>query len=630
MRTVRTVRPRRFRDEPWVRAMVIAAALAGAILALFVAYPILEGFRFPIGPDGPVYTWWARSAEVAGLGVLPGRPGVPAATLVLGGFLRTEPIQTVALLGPLLAAAAGLAAGALLEMSLGSFPLRSGAAAILTGGFAAGLAPGWLGNLGQVVLFLAALAVFARADRSWRPVWLGGGLVTAGAFAHPAFQILAGVILAGALLTYAPAVARHLKAGGSFLETLPGRVAIGAVAGGAAAGAGFASLAIGATPIVVDTSQDGFFRRVGLAAEVRRNYRERVATDVLRGTGFLTSGIGFGAAVAGRRREFLENSGGRYLLAILASWGLVTAGGMLVLGPSGMGPAHRLLAFAFVLPIAGGVAFGLASGTSRRALLAAAVIAGAVFVGSSLYGWYREEPHVTAAELSAVARAAAQTEGLAGGTPLIFVVDTPELSAAFHVTRFGNVIRMGLPAARIDDLYVATGDPADFLADRPTATGDPEHDELSRVYLEQARPVRDRAAVFVLRPFNIEGYETARRLGTETTPGLVLLKAPSGALEPGSAPTDVTSGLDPIGLMALPVAALALLGALGGGWALWSARSAGPLAVSFLACPVGVGVLVLAGVIADRLGMAVSGPAGVIAAGLVAAAGYVAAHRTRA
>lgn len=287
------MRLRRLRDDPRTRAIGLAALLGGLVLALFLAHPIMQGFRLPVGPDGPVYTWWARHADVAGLDVVPGRPGVPAVTLLIGRILGIEAVQTVALLGPVLAVVAGLAAGALLETSLGSARLRSGIAVVLSGGFAAGLAPGWLGNLCQVVMFLAALAAFARADRSWRSVGLGAGLIAAGAIAHPVFQAIGGVILLGALLIDVPAVRAHLRRGGSLADTLPGRVIIGATGGSALAGGVLASLSSGMTPIA-DTSQDGFFRRVGLEAAFQQNYRERAADEALRGVGHLAVGTALG------------------------------------------------------------------------------------------------------------------------------------------------------------------------------------------------------------------------------------------------------------------------------------------------------------------------------------------------
>src|ERR687892_362361 len=57
---------------------------------------MLSGFRFPIGPDGPVYSWLARWLGEVGLRDGPG-PGldVPALTLTLSGALRTGAVGAV-------------------------------------------------------------------------------------------------------------------------------------------------------------------------------------------------------------------------------------------------------------------------------------------------------------------------------------------------------------------------------------------------------------------------------------------------------------------------------------------------------------------------------------------------------
>ena len=48
------------------------------MLALYLVHPLISGYRFPIGPDGPVYSWLARWMTEVGLREGPGGgPGVP-------------------------------------------------------------------------------------------------------------------------------------------------------------------------------------------------------------------------------------------------------------------------------------------------------------------------------------------------------------------------------------------------------------------------------------------------------------------------------------------------------------------------------------------------------------------------
>src|SRR5918996_5087377 len=130
---------------------------------------MLSGYRFPIGPDGPVYSWLARWMGEVGLRDGPGAgPGVPALTLTLSGALRTGAVGAVPLLGPVLAAVCGLAAGGLVSATEASGRFGVVAAVLLTGSFTAYLAGGWLANVTMVALFLSALAALAVVERSWR------------------------------------------------------------------------------------------------------------------------------------------------------------------------------------------------------------------------------------------------------------------------------------------------------------------------------------------------------------------------------------------------------------------------------------------------------------------------------
>jgi hypothetical protein len=146
-----------------------------------------------------------------------------------------------------------------------------------------------------------------------------------------------------------------------------------------------------------------------------------------------------------------------------------------------------------------------------------------------MYGWYRQEPSIRRVEVEAVEAARETIDALPQGTPVVFLVDTEERAAAFHVTRFVNVIRTTVPEERIPDIRLVVGHPDDYLAGRPTLTGNREHDRLSTAYLEDLRP--EPPVVFVVESFNRSGFAEARRLGTSLAPGVVALEwdASSGA-----------------------------------------------------------------------------------------------------
>lgn len=585
-------------------AIGVAAAVGLGILLLYLAHPAMSGFRFPIGPDGPVYTWLARLAAALGFADAPGAgPGVPAVTLTVGSTLGTTPVQTVMLLGPVLAASCGLAAGALLEATLGHDRLRTLAGTILTGAFTAYLAGGWLANVAMVAVFLGALAVLAAAETRRRSLWAGAALLAAAGLAHRVFVLIGAAIL---LL----AAVRGLLAARRGPE--PARGTASALGLGAAAVAGpAAALLVGgwiaAGPGVPgDTSQDGFLRRAGLRGLLLDRYRERLLGDAARTAIPMAAGIGlafpWATGTAGEEK-------GRYLRDVLTSWALVTAAGIVVLAATGWGPPYRVIQFAFFLPVAAAAGMAVLSRRSRLGAVAAGLLVIA-FVSASMVGWFRQAPAFFADEVAASARAGAAASSLPAGTPLVFLVDTDESAAAYHVSRAANVIRMGVPAERIRDVRVAVGQPEDLLAGRPTITGDQEHDAMSRNYLREVAPLLDEAAVLVLVRFNRSGYTEALEEGVVVADGVAALARGDEmqAVEEVPGP----AGLGPEALLLLSLGSLAGLGLLGWGWARWALPDGGRLGSAFAAPSLGLAVAIVATVAADRVGL-LPGSAGALA-----------------
>lgn len=617
--------------RPWLGAAALAAGAAAVILAVYLAHPLLRGYRLPLGPDGPVYAWWARYAEVAGLGGAR-RPGVPGLTLVLGAGLGTSPLRVLTVLGPVLAAAAGLAAAALVEAALGPSRGRALAAAGLTAAFAGFLAPGWLANLALVALFLGGAAALALAEGPTRAAALAAALLAAGGLAHAPFLVVGAVVLTGVVLWHAPEALRRVRGGEP-----PGRTAAVRIAAATLAGVAGALLALAALPArraPGDTSQDHFLRRAGLDEILLARFRERLADEGRRmapplGAAALLAVPGSVAAVRDR--------GGRYLVGLAVAWAAVTAGGVAVLWWTGAGPASRLLSFAFFLPVlaAAGLHASLRARGRRPWVAASAVLAALVLAGGSLWGWYRQRPFVEAEEARAAAAAGRVVAGFPAGTPVVFLVDTPELAASFHVARFGNVIRAGLPPGRIADAHVAVGRPGDFLAGRLPPEGmDPEYEGVARQYLEDVAPLRGRAAVLVVRAFNREAFPEALALGVEVAPGVVVLRGPGGAApevgtgasSPRPPAPPAPEGPGPLGQAGLALGALALLGALGGGWARWGLPGASPLAVASLAPSAGAAVGILGALAADRLGLPPGSGGALAAVGVLGGLGYLAAR----
>jgi hypothetical protein len=626
-----------------VRAVAFAATCGLGLLALFLLHPILGGHRLPIGPDGPVYTWWTELAAREGLGVIPMRPGVPGAALALGALLGTEPVETLALLGPVLAVACGLAGAALLETALGPNARRAGAVVLMVGAFAGYLAAGWLANLALAVLFLGATAALALPSRSWRPVVAGAILLVAGGLSHVLFLVAGVGILAGVALTMLPEAIRAVRAGSAPWQTRAARVALGAAGGGAGTALGFGVLA--GTPIRVVTSQDALLRRIGLPDVLGRWLRERLLVDGRRAI-IPFAAAGWLAVTLRSRRQTAETapamketrsgqsgperSGPGFLVALCGWWAAITVIGVASFALTGRAPANRLLPFAFFVPLAAaaGFAWVVRDAGATRVRRTGAWIAALAIVAAGLYGWIDRPPYVSEEELAAARGAAQSVDHLPAGTPLVFVVDTLEDAAAFHAARYSNVIRMELPPERVRDLRIAVARPGDFLAGRPTTTGDLEHDRLSEVTVAETVALSGRGAVLVLQPFNEPGFAEAVGLGTFVAPDVVSLEGGRPVAAAAGAAAH-RPGLGAGALIVLSVAALAILWLFGAGWARWALPGAGALAVTSAAASAGLAVAVLGAFVADGIGLPDGGGGGAGAAIVLGGLGYLAAARSR-
>jgi hypothetical protein len=323
--------------------------------------------------------------------------------------------------------------------------------------------------------------------------------------------------------------------------------------------------------------------------------------------------------------EHPATPGARFLRRAAIAWASLTIAGVIGLAATGEGPPSRVLQFAFFLPLvaAAGVTVLAARGRPGAWVAGLAVV---VFVAVALIGWARQSPAFELAELSTVERARSAIESVPPGTPLVFLVDTAEPAAAYHVTQAANVIRAGVPPGRIPDVHIAVGTPQDHLAGRPTTTGDAEHDAIARAYAREVAPVADRAVTFVLRDFNPGGYPDALAGGRQVAPGVAVISGSPGDSDPPPA-TASLEALSPIGLILLAPLSLGLLALLGAGWTSWGLAGATRRAAMLAAPSVGVAVAILATVAADRIGMLPGSVGSLALVVALAASGHVAAWR---
>jgi hypothetical protein len=602
-----------------------------AVLLLFLLWPFVQhGFRFPLGPDAPVYLWWTRLAGHEGLSAVGSRPGVPALLLALTGATRLPLAAVAAAVEVAMGVAVGLGAVGVVRVMRSS---REGAApaasarssavdrpawllaGLLCGVFSVHLVAGYMANLAFAVAFLAAVAALAMGTRRGAiaaAVALGGGGIS-----HPQFFLLGAAIL---LLAAYPSLLRER-------HTVPwtagevGRVAVAILGGAALVGAGLVSMLSAPRPPDVDTSKDAFLRRLGLSGQLRQAYWDRFLDRWARYVEWASIPL----AVLG-----LPSATG-FVGRVLRAWGLASAAGVVIALSTGWFPADRFVTFGYAVPIL--AALGLVRLVRSRSVPRPLAIGiGAVLVAAMILGagfaWGRQEPFISANEVHAATEAGRFLSGTPEGSTAAFVVVARGDSGAFELARAGNVIRAALPPERIRSTVVVAPCPRAGLG--PSSATDPTDALMNALASLSCRTIEDASRTgtlvpLMLRPF--AGPDAHAFEGTTIAPDVRVIAAPTG---PPPASVPVSSPMDPLivpgpGTIAVAsIIVLVLLWVAGYGWArAWI--GAGTTAVA-LAPAFGVVVTTIGGVVLDRLGFRLEGSiASMVAFASVCACGYLAA-----
>lgn len=557
---------------------LVLVAVALALLAWLLVSFFLRHDGSPVGADAAVYVWWMRLAGHEGLSAIGGRSGIPALSLVLAGVTGASAEMTMASLGCVLVVVTALAGSALVRAG-GAPNGVSAAAAALTGIFSTYLAAGHLSNAAFAALFLAALAC-TFDHRRWRGPICGLGLIGAAGLSHPDFLLPAVAIMGAAALL---AWIAHER-----------REAI-ALIGVAAGGVGLAALgvvtAITGARFDVDTSRDIFLLRVDQLSLLRRLYLERLAP---KASGYaLWAWLPLAAVGLIRRGGAL----GRLLIA----WCAVVAVGVAVGIVRQPFPPHRVIAFAFCLPILS--AFGVEAIARRlpwgRVPFVVTTIS--IVAAAATVTWMRAPRPLDAPVVIAAQQAASIVDPSEAGTPVIVDMPTRGSGTVAAVLRAANVIRAEVPPERIRDVFVRFPQP------------DPSDAEASALWTDTELQVA---------------------LATEGS-GSPVQEFGVGSAAPGIAPlvlgAPVTfvstdgprSPTTPLDVAVVAVVGVILLGLVGAGWA----HAAGARGIQILerAPATGMGALILAAVLADRLGTRLAGATPASLSIVVAAVGYLAA-----
>ena len=461
------------RDLAWLAGL-------GIVLLVLLLWPyVVDGYRFGVGPDVPVYLWWTRVGASEGLSMVGSRPGAPALAAGLAGSLLLNASAVTAGLASALGVAVGAAAAALVRAAGGRVGRSWLLAGLLAGVFSVHLVAGYLANLVLAATFLAAAACLAGPRRTW---WAAGLLLAGGGLAHPPFLVHAIIVLLGAA-----ALAWRVGARDEARD-----IALSVATGGLVAGAGVLATLAGPGPIDVETSKDGYLRRAGLDRELVDAYRERFRLRAARYVQWISVPL----AVAG------TTTADGFLQRFLFSWLAAIAIGIPVGYVTGWLPPDRLVTFGFAVPI--GAALGLAWVQRRLdartwvARVAIVTLAGWMIVGA-LLAWGRQKPFISPHEARLMA-SATNILDVPSGTPIIFPVDNGDPTSTFLAARVANLARAAISPDRASDVYVFVGTVTDLLADRPSHIGDPAFDALSETTLAMI-PDRAEAQVIVVSAF---------------------------------------------------------------------------------------------------------------------------------
>jgi hypothetical protein len=560
--------------------VLLVLGLAVVLLLWFLWPFVVNGARFPLGPDAPVYLWWTRLAGVDGLSAVD-RPGVPALALVLQGTLGLSVVQATAAIEIVLGAGIGLASAALVRRSTSAW--GAALAGLLAGTFAVHLSAGYVATLTMAAALLAAGTLLD--DPRLRAAVLAALLLGGGGLAHPDF-----LWLSVAILLAAAATAWRSERTEAF------RIAGAAVGGGALLGLGSLAVGPGAPRLDVDTSKDAFLRRAGLGSELRSEYRERFVHRWTRYVEWVSVPLAIAGFGSGR------GSPGR----ILRVWFVVTFVGVVAALVTGWLPPDRFITFGFAVPIlaALGLMWVWRRLEQRRAIAIGAIgVLTLLMLGGSAIAWNRQEPFMSDEQVVAVSIAnAAISTSVKPGTPLAFWVNEPDEAISFSATRAGNVIRAGVPPDRIRDVVVLV----------PPLTGgadSPERRALERLTAADLRAVESQtgrtAKAFVLRPF--DAFDAPR--GAIVIDPPVIDFRPVDPVEPASAWDVAWASL----------ATLALLSLVGFGWARMGLED--PVRAAAVSPAVGAAALILIAVGLDALGISLGSTGGAVAASALAGGG---------
>ena len=575
-----------------------------AVVVVLLRPTFRQHWGFGVGPDEPVYYWWARVGGARGISTVGERPGVPALLLTVAGTLHLPLVAAVAGMQYALTAMVAVVATAILHGRARGGRWSWLLAGLLTGLFAVHLGGGFVANLAFTLPFFAAGA--ALALRSRRGTEAAALLLGGGGLLHPQFFVVGAVILLGV------AVWSRIREAQDGWSSDAGRVLVALAGAGAVVGLGTFATRIGPTPLHADTSKDALLRRAGLRGSLHQTYMDRFWQNADRYAPWIL--LPTAAAGVPRAHGFTR----RFLVA----WATVTLLGVPLGIATGLFPPDRIITFAFALPVlsALGITWLWTLIAARLTVWVAwgvAIALIAVMANAALSAWREQQTYISPDEIANSTALGGIAATLPPGTPLVVIADATVADAGFVTTQTANILRAAVPPDRAQDVYVYLGDAAHYFRDEPTPRGDPTYDAISRLSLAGSPPGTEprSCSASSIGTGAISTIRTCVRwddaLAT-TVPDPRPVSPTQGELTPSS----------PGGIALATALTMVLLWGLGYGWSRWA--FADRVVAAAAAAGFGVATVAIVGLAAERVGVPLTGSWGpTLVSGVAGGLGYL-------
>jgi hypothetical protein len=612
----------------WVGASAAAGVAFVAIFLLYFLIYRVRHFSLPLGWDTPWYVWRADFVGHVGLGPLEtsARPGHPLLAATLSSVTGLSAVRLEVLLPFVLVAMFALAVGAATAEGLGRADWWRWSAAVAVSGVTIGttrLVGENVSNLMNVLFVVVAFLFLIRFVVAGRGFVGAVLMLLAAGLSHWLFMAVFALVFGAWFLLALPSSRRARREGTALWRTESGALA---AAGGLAA----AGILVLIYPVLGSSFKT---REIG---EEQRRYLPKFREDL---AAMAAWGVLPAAAFGGVALAKDEPRRAAPFLRMVAAWAAVCVAGTVVAAVTLVVPPHRFLGLLVAVPVAVALAalvWTVGRWVARRAGRVLGVAAGLAIVAAlaipTVAWWYgpagsrRPEQWFDQAAFDQARSIRAYVDTLHTAGPVVVLVGPLGTSGPISISLKERTVRAGLAPTQQERVFVIPGSPADALAGRFTRVPNPDFDSHNRVYFDDgAAALRSGAPIVIPEALGQKEFQQAVHGGAKVVaPGVALLRGPPPpAPIPAPGPLHVVPRSE-VGLL-WAVALVALLGVAGLGWTAWFLPAgARPLTLISLAPTVGAGTMILGALVTAKLGLHLTGPAGVATFSVVAAAGFAA------